>query len=210
MNYIYLHGFLSGPDSGKGRFLSDKLQKQGITLLRPDLNGGDFKNMTISSQLNVAEKLLDSLPGDTILLGSSLGGFLAAMLAEKHKKVQKLVLMAPAFDFANRYLSRLPEKELEKWRETGTVSLFHYHFNRKRELSYAIIPDAEKYRNIQHRRQLPVQIFHGINDLSVPYTLSVEYLKTHPQSELILLNSDHGLLDKLETIWFHNKGFLEI
>jgi len=40
--------------------------------------------------------------------------------------------------------------------------------------------------------------------------LSVDYLQSHPMADLILLNSDHDLLDKLDVIWDYMKIFLEL
>jgi hypothetical protein len=57
MQYFYLHGFLSGPQSNKGKFLNLKFNQSGNNLISPDLNDGDFSRMTISSQ-----QLFSSVP----------------------------------------------------------------------------------------------------------------------------------------------------
>jgi len=112
LRYIYLHGFLSGPSSNKGVFLSQQFQKDGIDLLRPDLNGGDFEHLTITSQLKIIDNIIQSSEEDITMLGSSLGGFLAALAAERWPQVKKLVLMAPAFDFVKRYFDRLTPEQI--------------------------------------------------------------------------------------------------
>ena len=136
MQYLYLHGFLSGPGSGKGTFLYRKFQQLGKELIRPDLNDGNFERMTISSQLNLAEKILSDINESVILIGSSLGGYLSLLLAERLPKVKKLVLIAPAFDFSERYLSRMDPALMSQWKKRGFIKLYHYGNQRKERLDY--------------------------------------------------------------------------
>jgi pimeloyl-ACP methyl ester carboxylesterase len=210
LRYIYLHGFLSGPSSKKGVFLFLKFQKAGIDLLRPDLNGDDFEHLTISSQLKIIDDLICSGEGDITMIGSSLGGFLATLSAERRPQVKKLVLMAPAFDFIKRYFDRLTTEQIADWEKTGFIRLYQYHYREHRKLGYDIVDDAKKYDAISFKRQFPVLIFHGIKDASVPYQVSIDFLTAHSSVHLVLLNSDHGLLDQIDNIWKYTSLFLEM
>jgi len=210
MQYIYLHGFLSGPDSVKGNYFANRFRELGIKLQRPDLNAGDFEHLTLTRQITLMEKHIDSLSDDVVLLGSSLGGYLAVLLAENRQKVRRLILMAPAFDFVSRYLSQMPREQLTEWKQKGYIELYHYHFRKNRRLYYGVVEDAVKYQDLSFTRQLPVQLFHGIHDESVPYQVSLDYLQSHSMAELVLFNSDHGLLDKLEEMWRYMRAFLEL
>ncbi len=210
MDYVYLHGFLSGPGSRKGIFLFERFRELGITLHRPDLNGHDFSRMTISSQLKIIDRILENMPGQVTLIGSSLGGYMAGRSAEKWRKVRKLVLMAPAFDFVERYVKTMSPQEIRQWKEIGYIKLFQFHYQEHRKLRFDIVEDAQKYRELTMNRQLPVQIFHGLRDESVPHRLSIDYLQSHPMTDLILLNSDHGMLDKLDVMWDYMKAFLKL
>lgn len=49
--YLYLHGFASGPQSQKARGLAARFQAQGLELEIPDLNQGDFSHLTLSRQI---------------------------------------------------------------------------------------------------------------------------------------------------------------
>jgi predicted esterase YcpF (UPF0227 family) len=85
----YLHGFNSSPQSHKaqvlGRFLADRgLGAQYACPALPPL---------ASAAIREAEKFLSM---DTCFIGSSLGGFYATWLAEKHRV--KAVLINPAID----------------------------------------------------------------------------------------------------------------
>jgi predicted esterase YcpF (UPF0227 family) len=54
-NFIYLHGFASGPGSHKAQFFRERFADYGIELQIPDLAAGDFSGLTISGQLRVVE-----------------------------------------------------------------------------------------------------------------------------------------------------------
>lgn len=210
MKYLYLHGFLSGPGSTKGEFLSQKFSQSGSDLIRPDLNAGDFDNLTISNQFSIVQQQIKSLHDKVVLIGSSLGGFIAALVAENIPQVEKLILIAPALDFVDRYFRNLGPEELEHWKKTGYIMLYHYHFKAEKRLGYRLVEDAKKYQDLIFKRTFDTLIFHGLYDKSVPYQVSVEYLKNNPQSRLVLFNSDHGLLDQLDIMWRYIADFLRL
>jgi pimeloyl-ACP methyl ester carboxylesterase len=82
MRAIYLHGFASSPASRKARFFVEKLAGHGLALEALDL-APDFEHLTISGQLAVIEKASGN--DAVILIGSSLGGYLAALYASRHR-----------------------------------------------------------------------------------------------------------------------------
>jgi uncharacterized protein len=198
MRIIYLHGFASGPSSKKAAFFRDRIPSLEV----PDLAAGDFEHLTISGQLKLIEDLAH---GERVaLIGSSLGGYLAALYAARHPEALKLVLMAPAFGFVRRWAAA---PEAEDWRKTGYLEVYHYGENRTCQLSYQFIEDALLYEDFPDCRQ-PALIFHGLNDDTVPARVSSEFAATHPNARLHLLDSDHELLDVLEIIWQGTEPFL--
>ena len=105
--FVYLHGFASGPSSQKARFFRERFAELGIGLEIPDLAEGRFEQLTISGQLGVMERAIGGDPAT--LIGSSMGGYLAALYAARHPEVEKLVLLAPAcasFDAYRDYEER--------------------------------------------------------------------------------------------------------
>src|SRR5207249_4768670 len=116
---IYLHGFASGPSSSKARFFRDRLTAAGANVEIPDLAAGDFEHLTLTKQLAGIER---AAHGDPVaLIGSSMGGYLAALYAARHREVERIVLLAPAFRFSKRWNERYDAHELEKWRREGTI-----------------------------------------------------------------------------------------
>jgi pimeloyl-ACP methyl ester carboxylesterase len=195
---IYLHGFASGPGSNKAGFFANRLRGLAI----PDLAAGDFERLTITGQLGIIDQAVAGQP--VALIGSSLGGYLAALYASSHPEVAKLVLLAPAFGFARRWAA---SPEAAEWRRTGSLEIYHYGEKRQRSLGYQLIEDALRYPDFPDFHQ-PALLFHGSRDAVVPAKLSSEFAVTHPNAKLKVVDSDHELLDVLEPIWRQVEPFL--
>ena len=122
----YLHGFASSPQSSKAQFFARKLTACGVPVEVPQLDGGDFERLTISGQLAVIEQAVGSRPA--VLMGSSLGGYLAALYASRHPQIERLVLMAPAFQFTARFRERYSPEDLDRWKRQGSIPIYHYGY----------------------------------------------------------------------------------
>jgi len=203
--FVYLHGFASSPQSGKAQFFHRRFAERGLTLQIAELDRNNFKGLTISGQLEVIEAEVQGDPA--ILIGSSLGGYLAALYAARHANIERLILMAPAFQFPQRMRERFSEAELEQWRQEGTRLFFHYAFQDHRPLGYSFVEDSAKYEAEPDFRQ-PALIFHGTRDDVVPAEYSVQFAEGHPNVRLCLLNSGHELTDVLEPMWAETAKFL--
>lgn len=155
---IHLHGF-SGDKSG-AKFahctLAKELVKAGIGCIRMDFAGsgdsdGDFEDMTFTSELEDAEDIynyVSLLPNiaknKIILMGHSLGGFIAASLAPKTNP-KTLILGAPG--------ASMWENCLEKYNELASKGIsivnidglrFDIAFN-KDLANYSPYEDAKGY-----------------------------------------------------------------
>lgn len=210
MNYLYLHGFASSPQSTKARYMQQKFAELGLTLHVPDLNLTDFSTVTLSEQLDYLDRTYLYNNEPIIVLGSSLGGFLALQLAAKSLLVQKLILLAPAFGFSHRIAKALGEENVTKWQLDGIREFYHYGLKRNVNLQFQFFVDAQKYSEENLARSLPMLIFHGIYDDVVPASLSEEFAKRRSQVTLKLRNDDHALGKDLDSIWQDTKQFLEL
>jgi pimeloyl-ACP methyl ester carboxylesterase len=197
MQFIYLHGFASSPQSRKARAFQDALAALGAQLEVPDLAQGDFEHVTISRKLQVVENLLQGAP--CRLAGSSMGGYMASLYAASHPEVDRLVLLAPAFGFATRWRQIQGETAIRQWRDTGWLEVFHYGDNATRRVHYGLLEDAANFPAFPDFRQ-PALIFHGVNDTVVPIDLSQSFAASHPNAQLRELASDHELLNVLDDI----------
>jgi predicted esterase YcpF (UPF0227 family) len=90
---VYLHGFNSSPQSHKAQYFAAWLRERG--------HGAQFACPALphfpDQAIAVAEAAMAGLAGEQVcFVGSSLGGFYATYLAEKHKA--RAVLINPAVD----------------------------------------------------------------------------------------------------------------
>jgi pimeloyl-ACP methyl ester carboxylesterase len=206
LNILYLHGFASGPQSRKALFFKEKLGSQGIRVDIPDLAEGDFEHLTVRRQIKFIEQLVGNEA--VTLIGSSLGGYLAALYAARHREIQRLVLLAPAFGFYSLWVAALGNERLARWRREGTMNVFHYAEGKEMPLSYDFIQDAESLAPFPVTTQ-PVLIFHGDRDPVVPAAQSLQFLQINPHAKLVRFSeSGHELTDVLESIWEHSEDFL--
>jgi esterase/lipase len=210
MNYLYLHGFASSPQSTKAKFMQQQFEKHGLTLHVPDLNLTDFSKVTLSEQLDYLDRTYLYNNEPTVVIGSSLGGFLAVQLAAQKPQVQKLVLFAPAFGFSQRIAKAISAENIAKWQQEDSREFYHYGLKRNVNLQFQFFVDAQKYSEEKLTRSLPILIFHGIHDDVVPASLSEEFAKMRSQITLKLLDDDHSLGKNLDIIWQDTKQFLAI
>jgi predicted esterase YcpF (UPF0227 family) len=206
--YLYLHGFASGTQSTKAQFLRSRFAEHGITLHVSDLNLGDFSSVTLTMQLNY---LCDRFANQRlIVIGSSLGGLLASLMASKLPEVERLVLLAPAFGFHERLAANLGAEAIARWQANGSVDFYHYGFKQVVPLHYEFFADAQTHSETILQRELPISIVHGVNDEVVPVSVSRDFAALHPHVTLELLDSDHGLGNVLDEIWQKIEAFLEL
>ena len=177
----------------------------GVELEIPDLEEGSFRNLTMSGQLRVIERTLGGEPAH--LIGSSMGGYLAALYAARHAGAQRLALMAPAFGFARRWADALGEKALEEWRIQGTLDVFHYAASGPSPLGWGLMEDALRYEDTPKVEQ-PTLVWHGLQDDVVPVQASRAFVAQNRHARLVEVQSDHELTDVAERIAEDSVEFL--
>jgi pimeloyl-ACP methyl ester carboxylesterase len=192
---LYLHGFASSPSSKKAQYFRHRMETAGFRVTVPDLAEGDFRHLTLTRQLQVMEAVAGG--GPVSLIGSSMGGYLAALYAARHTEVERVVLLAPAFGFARRWTDYLTAEQIERWRATGSMEVFHYGEGKMMPLDYSLLEDAACYEEFPEVRQ-PILIFHGSEDPVVPVACSRQFAARHPDAILKILPSGHELLDALD------------
>lgn len=197
---IYLHGFASSAQSSKATYFATKLQERGRELLIPDFNLPDFATLTITRMIEQVGALMSAHPGSpVILIGSSLGGFVAVQTAVKYpERVGRMILLAPAFD-----LSSGPpgDRTVDEWRRTNRLDVFHYAYGRVMPLEYALYDDARMYDSFNASVTIPVQIFQGRRDTAVDPAMVERWAAARPNVELHMLDDDHQLGSSLDYIW---------
>ncbi|EXI91970.1 MAG: esterase YqiA [Candidatus Accumulibacter sp. BA-94] len=176
---LYLHGFCSSPASWKARLLGDFLKARGLgdRLACPALPPVPL------AAIGSAEAALSDAEGETTLVGSSLGGYYAAWLAEKHDLRAVLInpaVMAPellsglvgkhsnfhtgeSFDFTDEHVNELrllesPQVTAERYLllvETGDEVLDYRQALQRYAGSRQIVIDGGDHSFLAFPRLLP-------------------------------------------------------
>jgi hypothetical protein len=198
MAFMALHGFASSPRSKKNVALADAFEARARTLHRPDLNRPSFGTLSFSAMLAELDRFdRDIAPAAWSIVGSSLGGYVAALWAAAHpERVERLVLLCPAFELARRWSTLLPESELSAWKATGTHS-FDDWAARPTSLHYRFVEEAMTIEPMPEPR-CPIRVIHGRRDERVPIETSRRFVAHDPARRSLVERDDgHELLSDL-------------
>ena len=222
MHVLYLHGFASSPASSKAEFLATHFARYGLTLHCPDLNVPDFSTLTTTRMITEVRNVLEGLaPAPVVLIGSSLGAFVALHLAEHSRPrdgltdtgthpIERLVLLAPAFDFGSDRMSKLGNEEMIRWRETGWLEMTHHAYGEVRRVHYELFLDAGNYDSFAVKCEIPILVLQGYGDEVVDPSLAERFASNRPHVSLVMLNDGHQLKVSLDRLWDEIVVFLEL
>ena len=205
---LYLHGFASGPSSHKARVLSERFAAIGVRVTVPDLTPGadGFERSSPSSMLAIAEKLLHDAEPPHAVIGSSLGGYLASVVASRDPSVERLVLLAPAFRLFERWSARLTERDLAEWRARGLETM-HFASSRRRRIGWQFFEDARRYPPFPEVR-VPSLCIAGTRDETVPIADVEAFVARTPAARLVAVDDGHELAASLDRIFDEARAFL--
>ena len=134
---VWLPGFKSEMTSTKASALAAWAERQGVSMTRLDYSGhglseGRVEDGTIGRWLEeVRTVFLDRTRGPQVVVGSSMGGYLALLLLrdlvrtapEQAPRIQALVLVAPAWDMTERLMwPRMPESARAETPQQGRLA----------------------------------------------------------------------------------------
>jgi pimeloyl-ACP methyl ester carboxylesterase len=205
---LYLHGFASGPSSLKARTLSQRFAALGIPMDVPDLTPGadGFERSSPTSMLAVAEATLARGEPPHAVIGSSLGGYLAALMASRDPSIERLVLLAPAFRLFERWRARLTPDELATWKREGLETM-HFASNRRRRIGWQFFEAAETLPAFPEAR-VPALCLAGTRDETVPFADVEAWVRRTPTARLVPLDDGHDLAASLDRIFDETRSFL--
>jgi pimeloyl-ACP methyl ester carboxylesterase len=217
---VWLGGFRSDMSSTKAAKLDEFAECEGRACLRFDYSGhgesgGDFEDGTISCWLEESLAMIrHQTDGPQILVGSSMGGWIALLVAramgadEAATRLAGLVLIAPAVDFTESLIWARMSAEVKKQIETDGVWM--------RESAYSLDPYPITRGLIEDGRNnlllgntikahAPVHILQGMKDPDVPWQHSmtlVEHLAGDNVSLTLIKDGDHRLsrAEDIETL----------
>lgn len=203
---VYLCGFRSDMQGEKVIYLEDLCTEEGLGYLAFDYSGhgessGAFEEGTISQWLADSLSLIDKITqGPLILVGSSMGGWLAHLIAlERHERIVGLLGIASAPDFTENLMWQKfsPDQKTEITTKGWTIIPTEFN-DQGWVITRNLIEDGRKHlllgKNIH--LNIPIRYVHGLKDESVPVSYSQKLLElvTSPDISLTLVKSgDHRL-----------------
>ena len=184
---VFLSGLKSDKEGTKAIFLSQWAEKNKRDFLRFDYRGhgassGTFEETSISDWLEDTKSIVFSLTsGPQILVGSSLGGWIALLFAQLYpEKVAGIIGIAAAPDFTAKYASNnLTEDQRQELETTGKLSFHSEYFEQPLVITQKLIEDGNKNLILRKKQIIdcPVRLFHGSLDEDVPLSTSIKILK---------------------------------
>jgi pimeloyl-ACP methyl ester carboxylesterase len=205
---FWLGGFRSDMAGSKAMALDALGAERGIMVTRFDysghgVSGGDFNEGTISRWLEEAEAVFATTSGPQIIVGSSMGGWLALLLARallrRGSHAHGLVLIAPAPDMTHELMLRgFTPSEHEQLQNNGYVDQPSQYSDIPYRITRALIEDGAQHLLFGSviETGCPVTILQGGQDPDVPQAHAIK-LVTHilhdPVTLTLIPDGDHRL-----------------
>ncbi|MBC7907318.1 MAG: alpha/beta hydrolase [Rhodospirillaceae bacterium] len=204
---VFLHGYRSDMDGGKALALEEFCRRTGRAFLRFDLYGhgkssGAVEDGTIGRWADDAEAALTELTeGPQILVGSSLGGWIATLAALRMRhRIAGLVGIAAAPDFTEDLMwGEFTPEQKRQMLEQGHVVLENcYEPENPWTIPRRLIDEGRNHLLLRDAVNLncPVRLIQGQKDADVPWQTALRLADclTSADVEVTLVkDGDHRL-----------------
>ncbi len=206
---LWLPGFLSDMVSTKALALGEWARNQGHAMLRFDYSGhgvspGDSLQASIGDWLEETTAMLGLLKGRrVIVIGSSMGGWIALLLARALAKagdrsLAGLVLIAPAWDMTEKLMWEKMSPETRAQVETEGVYYAPSLYDEPYPLTKILIEEGRNHLLADGNVDVaaPVRILQGMEDPNVPWRHAlalVDLIATDDVELTLVKDGDHSL-----------------
>ena len=199
---VFLPGYKSDMAGGKAQAVLAWAQAQGRACLLLDYTGcglsdGDFADGRLSQWRDEVALLIDHLGISAVqLVGSSMGGWLMLLIAEKlGERVDAMVGIAPAPDFTEWGLSPAQRIELAAGR---TIFEDNPYGPEPTPTHAGFFSDAERHRRLGGEIVFDgrVRLLHGQADADVPWEISLRLARALRSADVqvhLIKDGDHRL-----------------
>lgn len=204
---MFLGGFKSDMQGGKATMLEGFCRARNIPFTRMDYGGhgesdGKFEDGTIGEWLSHAAAIFDhTTSGQTVVVGSSMGGWMMLLLAlSRPKEVAGLVGIASAPDFTENLIwKEFTEAQQQEMADNGCVMLPNcmpgesdYPITRQ------LIEEGRSHLLLGSTVNIhcPTHLLHGMQDPDVPWQLSVELAEKMARRDVaitLVKDGDHRM-----------------
>jgi pimeloyl-ACP methyl ester carboxylesterase len=208
---VWLTGFGSDMVSTKATALDAHCAGRGQALLRFDYSGhgasdGKFEDGAVSLWLEDALAAIRAeTAGRLVLAGSSMGGYMALLVARalaeagEATRLAGMVLVAPAVDFTEALIwARASEAERGELIEKGVWERSSDYSHSGYRIARGLIEDGRRHLLFGStiRSHCPTRILQGMRDPDVPYRHAltlVEHMAGDPVTLTLIKDGDHRL-----------------
>jgi pimeloyl-ACP methyl ester carboxylesterase len=208
---VWLGGFASDMASTKASYLDEWARARGRAFLRFDysghgLSGGRFEDGCIGDWLAQSVAVFErSTAGPQIVVGSSMGGWLALLLARRlaeqgaQERLAGLVLLAPAVDFTEELMWKSFDADIRREiMEKGVWGLPSAYAPEPTPITRRLIEEGRNHLLLGGliRAHAPVHVLQGMADPDVPWRHAltlVEHLSADPVTLTFIADGDHRL-----------------
>jgi uncharacterized protein len=205
---LFITGFLSSRWGTKSKALLKWCQEHNRGFCCYDARGfgeseGAFADYTLSDWMADARAVISMLTGGPrlTLVGNSLGGWIAWLMAQEFEEVDRLILIAPAFNMMGLRAKSISPERRQAWQTIGRMPWDDDPLHKDWPLSWKWVEESESHWKATFDRLRPVKtsIVHGLQDDVILPNGSrefVEQLLARDRSfpiELTLLPGDHRL-----------------
>lgn len=210
---LWLGGFKSDMRGTKAEALDNWAARNNRAMVRFDYSGhgesgGQFADGTIGRWLEESLAVFQACcHGPQVVIGSSMGGWLALLLARELAKrpgagagtMAGLVLIAPAVDFTEELMwKRMPPDIQKKITEDGLWVRPSAYDPAGYAITRALIDDGRKHLLLGGMIETgcPVRILQGVQDEDVPWRHAVELTSRFARDDVVLTlvkDGDHRL-----------------
>jgi pimeloyl-ACP methyl ester carboxylesterase len=204
---MFLPGYASDMHGTKALALDAFAEARGLAMLRFDYSGtgwseGDFEEGTLASWLDEALHLLDALvDGPAVLVGSSMGGWIALHVAKaRPERIAALVGIAAAPDFTHWGYSDREKAELQ---QSGRLEQPNPYGPEPQVTTRAFWESGEAFRLLDAPIDIdcPVRLVHGDADAEVPLEIAfrtMEKLRSADVQLTVVKGAGHRLSEPHE------------
>lgn len=207
---VFLSGLNSDRKSTKATYLKNYARENSYSFLAFDYLGhGDsdmeFTDCDINIWLSNIEEILNNLvPQKAILIGSSLGGWLAIRLAEKkHTKISAIIGLAAAPDFTENLIWDKLDEDKKQLLQAGKIyHLPNDYCDANYQITYKLIESGRQNLLLNKGEiniDIPIRLLQGMADTDVPYNYAIILAAKITSKNLnlqLIKNADHRLSDE--------------
>ena len=206
---LWLSGFKSVMSGTKAEALAEFCRREGRAMVRFDYSGhgqsgGAFEDACVSDWLEEAAAVFDQFcGGETILVGSSMGGWIALLLALRRRetgRIKGLVLIAPAVDFTEELMwkQRFTDDIRTAIEDDGRWAQPSEYSNDAYVITWKLIEDGRNHLLLDRDLHLglPVTILQGARDPDVPASHAQRLVEALPRDDVtfsLVPDGDHRL-----------------